>query len=70
MLGQSAQATDRYLRLLRQSFGPCGALEQERCCLGGARHSGVLMLRRYATKSALLDLMARLSAVSPFLQGR
>ena len=37
MLGQSAQATDRYLRLLRQSFGPCCALEQERCCLGRGR---------------------------------
>ena len=37
---------------------------------GGARHSGAPMLRRYATTSALLQLMAHLSAVLPSLQGR
>jgi hypothetical protein len=37
---------------------------------GGARHSGAPMLRRYAMTSALLKLMATLSAVLPSLQGR
>jgi hypothetical protein len=36
----------------------------------GARHCGAPMLRRYATTSALLLLMANLSAVLPPLQGR
>jgi hypothetical protein len=37
---------------------------------GGARHSGAPLLRRYAITSALLRMMAYLSAVSPLLQGR
>ena len=36
----------------------------------GARQSGAPMLRRYAATSALLHLMAHLSAVQPWLQGR
>ncbi len=37
---------------------------------GGACHGGAPMLCRYAATSALLRLMAHLSAVQPCLQGR
>ena len=63
----------RQRRLQNSSGGTkrnCIYLQGRGAAGGGARHCGAPMLRRYAATSALLSMMAYLSAVSPPLQGR